>query len=321
MRPPEKADEHRNPVRFQPFPRFSKTSGVPVELPGTPLDPMRTPAADTPLAENHPAALTPPPRTPRVDDEPILGIPLALTDYDETLDWIDATIAHHRKGYVCVAAVHTVMVCQEDPELRAAVLKADFTVPDGQPLVWAMNALGHNLPSRVYGPTLMEKACERAATTGVRMYLYGGRNQGALVQLALNMRRKFPGLQIVGGYAPPFRDLTDEEEAAVIDEINRARPDVVWVGIGVPKQEKWMARMRDRLDAPVLVGVGAAFDFHAGLVPQAPDWMQRFGLEWAYRLAHEPRRLWKRYARYNPRFVLGFARQYARHRLGLAARR
>jgi N-acetylglucosaminyldiphosphoundecaprenol N-acetyl-beta-D-mannosaminyltransferase len=207
------------------------------------------------------------------------------------------------------------MVCQEDPELRDAVVGADFTVPDGQPLVWAMNALGHDLSHRVYGPDLMERACERAARTGVRMYLYGGRNQGALVQLALNLRQRYPGLQIVGGYAPPFRELTEAEEATVADEINRSRADIVWVGIGVPKQEKWMARMRPRLEAPVLVGVGAAFDFHAGLVPQAPQWMQRLGLEWAFRLSQEPRRLWKRYARYNPLFVFGFARQYTRHQL------
>jgi N-acetylglucosaminyldiphosphoundecaprenol N-acetyl-beta-D-mannosaminyltransferase len=161
----------------------------------------------------------------------------------------------------------------------------------------------------------MARYCERAARTGTRMYLYGGRNQGALVQLALNLRRRYPGLKIVGGYAPPFRALTPEEEDAVVADINRSEADVVWVGIGQPKQEQWMARMRERLDAPVLVGVGAAFDFHAGLQPQAPDWMQAVGLEWAYRLAHEPRRLWKRYFRYNPRFVLGFAAQYLRRRL------
>jgi N-acetylglucosaminyldiphosphoundecaprenol N-acetyl-beta-D-mannosaminyltransferase len=249
-----------------------------------------------------------------VAEEHVLGVPLALTDYEETLDWMDAAIAARSKAYLCVAAVHTVMLCQEDPEMRDAVLNSDFTVPDGQPLVWAMNALGHDLPSRVYGPDLMEKACERATHTGVRMYLYGGRNQGALVQLALNLRRRFPGLQIVGGYSPPFRELTEEEEAGVAKEINRSRADIVWVGIGAPKQEKWMARMRDRLDAPVLVGVGAAFDFHAGLVPQAPAWMQRIGLEWLFRLAAEPRRLWRRYTRYNPLFVRGFALQYLRHR-------
>jgi N-acetylglucosaminyldiphosphoundecaprenol N-acetyl-beta-D-mannosaminyltransferase len=119
-------------------------------------------------------------------------------------------------------------------------------------------------------------------------------------------------VQIVGGYAPPFRPLDGEEEEAILAEINGSGADVVWVGIGVPKQEKWMAAMRHRLDAPVLVGVGAAFDFHAGLVPQAPVWMQSAGMEWAYRLSREPKRLWRRYLRYNPRFVSGFAQQYAR---------
>jgi len=244
----------------------------------------------------------------------VLGVPLALTDYERTIEWMDATIATGQRGYVCVAAVHTVMACQEDPELRAAVLGSDLTVPDGQPLVWAMNALGHDLSSRVYGPDLMARYCERAALTGARMFLYGGRNQGALVQLALNLRTRYPGLNIVGGYAPPFRALTAEEESFVLDEINRSQADVVWVGIGVPKQEKWMAAMRDRLRAPVLVGVGAAFDFHAGLVPQAPRWMQSMGLEWAYRLLQEPGRLWRRYLRYNPRFVFGFLRQWLAHR-------
>jgi N-acetylglucosaminyldiphosphoundecaprenol N-acetyl-beta-D-mannosaminyltransferase len=155
----------------------------------------------------------------------------------------------------------------------------------------------------------MARYCERSANTGTRMFLYGGRNQGALVQLALNLRRRYPGVKIVGGYSPPHRPLTAEEREAVADEINHARADVVWVGIGVPKQEKWMAQMRPRLQAPVLIGVGAAFDFHAGLVRQAPNWMQDAGLEWAYRLAHEPRRLWRRYSRYNPRFVGAFAVQ------------
>ena len=244
----------------------------------------------------------------------VLGVPLALTDYERTIEWMDATIATRQRGYICVAAVHTVMACQEDRELRDAVLGSDLTVPDGQPLVWAMNALGHDLSSRVYGPDLMARYCERAALTGARMFLYGGRNQGALVQLALNLRTAYPGLNIVGGYAPPFRPLTGEEEDFVLDEINRSQADVVWVGIGVPKQEKWMAAMRGRLRAPVLVGVGAAFDFHAGLVPQAPSWMQSMGLEWAYRLLQEPGRLWKRYLRYNPRFVAGFLRQWLAHR-------
>jgi N-acetylglucosaminyldiphosphoundecaprenol N-acetyl-beta-D-mannosaminyltransferase len=245
----------------------------------------------------------------------VLGVPLALIDYEGTLDWIDATVKARRSGYICVAATHTVMASQDDSQLRDAVLGADFTVPDGQPLVWAMNLLGHRLGDRVYGPDLMDRACERAVRSGRRMYLYGGRSQGALVQLTRNLRLRHPGLQIVGGHVPPFRDLTREEEAAAAADIQRSGAEVVWVGIGVPKQEKWMARMTPRLRSQVLVGVGAAFDFHGGLIPQAPAVLQRLGLEWAFRLAQEPRRLWRRYLRYNPRFVAGFARQWARERL------
>jgi N-acetylglucosaminyldiphosphoundecaprenol N-acetyl-beta-D-mannosaminyltransferase len=258
--------------------------------------------------------LVEPPRRPAT--ESLLGVPVALTDYERTLDWIDAAVAARSREYICVAAVHTVMAVQEDEQLRDAVLGASFTVPDGQPLVWALRALGHDMGARVYGPTLMDEACARAARTGLKMYLYGGRNQGALAQLTRTLRLRYPGLKIVGGYAPPFRPLTEAEERHVAHDINRSGADVVWVGIGVPKQEKWMARMRPRLDAPVLIGVGAAFDFHAGLVPQAPAALQRLGLEWLFRMLQEPRRLWKRYARYNPLFVFGFARQYLRHRTG-----
>jgi N-acetylglucosaminyldiphosphoundecaprenol N-acetyl-beta-D-mannosaminyltransferase len=269
--------------------------------------PAQTP---TPSSDTAPAAAAEPSLPPAVD---VLGVPLALTDYERTMDWMDATIAAGEKGYVCVAAVHTVMACQEDDELLAAVLGSSLTVPDGQPLVWAMNALGHDLSHRVYGPDLMALSCERAARTGTRMFLYGGRDDEALALLRMRLVGRYPGLNIVGGHAPPYRPLTSEEEDAVVAEINASGADVVWVGIGVPKQEKWMAAMRDRLEAPVLIGVGAAFDFHAGLVPQAPRVMQRMGLEWAYRLSREPRRLWKRYLRYNPRFVVGFLRQWLRH--------
>jgi N-acetylglucosaminyldiphosphoundecaprenol N-acetyl-beta-D-mannosaminyltransferase len=252
------------------------------------------------------ALVTPP---ARLQTGSVLGVPLALTDYEETLAWMDAMVASRAKGYVTAAAVHLVMVAQEDPETRAAVLGAALAVPDGQPLVWALNALGHHGATRVYGPTLMARYCERAAANGTRMYLYGGRNQGALVELTLSLRRRYPGVQIVGGYSPPYRDLTRKEEEWVARDINRSRAEVVWVGTGQPKQERWMAQMRDRLDAPLLIGVGAAFDFHAGLIPQAPEWMQHWGLEWTFRLAHEPRRLWRRYARYNPRFVAAFTKQ------------
>lgn len=244
--------------------------------------------------------------------ELVLGIPLSVTDYESTLDWIDAMVAARARGYVCVSAVHTVMAAQEDVELRAAVLGADLVVPDGQPLVWALNALGHSLDSRVYGPDLMWKACARAAARGTSFYLYGGRTPDALDELVTRLRTAHPGLRIVGTHCPPFRALTTVEQAAVVADIEASGADVVWVGIGVPKQEKWMAALRPRLSAPVLVGVGAAFDFHAGLVPQAPAWMQARGLEWLFRLKQEPRRLWKRYLRHNPAFVIGFLRQYGR---------
>jgi N-acetylglucosaminyldiphosphoundecaprenol N-acetyl-beta-D-mannosaminyltransferase len=263
-----------------------------------------------PLTGGRVAAAPSPPPTAQV-----LGVALALTDYEGTLDWIDAMAASRRPGYICVAATHTIMASQDDADLRAAVLGADFTVPDGQPLVWALNLLGHRLGDRVYGPDLMDRACARGAHTGRRMYLYGGRDQGTLVQLARNLRLRHPGLRIVGGHVPPYRELTPDEEAAVAADIQRSGAEVVWVGIGVPRQEKWMARMTPRLRSHVLIGVGAAFDFHSGLIPQAPSQLQKLGLEWAFRLAQEPRRLWRRYLRYNPRFVAGFARQLARERL------
>ena len=245
----------------------------------------------------------------------VVGVPLALTDYEGTMDWMDAVVAAREKATLAAAAVHLVMVAREDPKTAEAVAATSLVVPDGQPLVWALRALGHDA-SRVYGPDLMAKYCERSARTGTRMYLYGGRNQGALVELALRLRRRFPGLRIVGGYSPPYRPLTADERDWVARDIERSGADVVWVGTGQPKQEIWMHEMRDQLSAPLLVGVGAAFDFHAGLVPQAPLWMQRTSLEWAFRLAQEPRRLWRRYARYNPRFVAHFARQFVAARTG-----
>jgi N-acetylglucosaminyldiphosphoundecaprenol N-acetyl-beta-D-mannosaminyltransferase len=246
----------------------------------------------------------------------ILGIPIAMTDYDGAMAAMDEMVARRQRGYVIAAAVHVVMVGRDDPEVREALLRSTLTVPDGMPVVWAANLLGEDLPDRVYGPELMRRYNDRCAEVGHRVWLYGGRDQGSLIELALSMRRRHPGIQIVGGYSPPFRDLTGEEEDAIVEQINEARPDVLWVGIGVPKQEKWMARMRERLDVPVMCGVGAAFDFHAGRVSQAPDWMQERGLEWTYRIAQEPRRLLPRYLYYNPRFLAGMARQLLRERSG-----
>jgi N-acetylglucosaminyldiphosphoundecaprenol N-acetyl-beta-D-mannosaminyltransferase len=244
----------------------------------------------------------------------ILGMPMALTDYAGTMDVMDEMVERGHRGWVCAAAVHSVMVAQHDPLMRHALEAATITVPDGMPIVWAANMLGENLPNRVYGPELMQRYCERSAERGHRIWLYGGRDQGVLVQLALNLRRAHPGIEIVGGYSPPFRPLSKQEEDDLVEQINRDRPDVLWVGIGVPKQEKWMVHMRDRVEVPVMCAVGAAFDFHAKRVSQAPRWMQERGLEWTYRIVQEPRRLLPRYLYTNPAFMLAFARQYLRGR-------
>jgi N-acetylglucosaminyldiphosphoundecaprenol N-acetyl-beta-D-mannosaminyltransferase len=249
----------------------------------------------------------------------ILGTRIAMTDYERAMDAMDQMIERQERGYVVAAAVHAVMVGHDDQEMREALAGSTLTVPDGMPIVWAANWLGEELPDRVYGPELMRRYNDRCAEKGHRVWLYGGRDQGSLVQLALAMRRRHPGIKIVGGYSPPFRALTGEEEDAIVEQVNETRPDVLWVGIGVPKQEKWMARMRDRLDVPVMCGVGAAFDLHAGRVSQAPDWMQERGLEWTYRIAQEPRRLLPRYLYYNPRFLAAIARQLVRERGGASA--
>ena len=212
--------------------------------------PMET--APTHIFEHRPGAAL----TAAIRTREILGIPMAMTDYSGAMDVMDAMVDRHERGWVCAAAVHSVMVAQDDPGMRTALTDSVITVPDGMPVVWAANLLGENLPNRVYGPELMQRYCARSAERGLRVWLYGGRDQGALVQLALTLRQKHPGIKIVGGYSPPFRSLSSEEDDNIAEQINRDRPDVIWVGIGVPKQEKWMVRMRDRLDAPVMCAVG-----------------------------------------------------------------
>jgi len=242
----------------------------------------------------------------------LLGVPFALTDYAEAVTAIDGMIERRERGYVCALAVHAVMTSRTDPELAAALRAATLCVPDGRPLVWALNALGERLTDRVYGPELMARSCRRAAEAGHRVWLYGGSGESAVEALERSLRARYPGIDIAGRHARPRLPLSADEAREVAERIDGAAADVVFVGLGAPTQEKWMAHMRPRLEAPVLIGVGAAFDFLAGLKKQAPDWMQRRGLEWLFRLSQEPVRLLPRYARHNPAFVAAFARQYVR---------
>jgi N-acetylglucosaminyldiphosphoundecaprenol N-acetyl-beta-D-mannosaminyltransferase len=211
-------------------------------------------------------------------------------------------VAQRRKGYVCVTGVHGVMESQQDPAFRAILNRAFLVTPDGMPMVWAGRLAGHRDMDRVYGPDLMLDVFQWSQTSGATHFLYGGAD-GVAPLLKQRLEARFPGVRIVGSYTPPFRPLTPEESAALTAQVAAAKPDFFWVGLSTPKQERFMAENLDRLDATVMLGVGAAFDFHAGLVSQAPRWIQRSGFEWFYRMCADPKRLWRRYLKNNPRFL------------------
>ena len=237
--------------------------------------------------------------SPRVN---ILGVGVSAIDMAMALEVIEGWIISREPHYICVTGVHGVMESQRDEDLRRIHNQAGLVTPDGMPLVWLSRLKGFRHVDRVYGPDLMLALCERSVTRGYRHFFYGGA-KGVPEQLAESLQRRFPGLQVVGTFSPPFRPLTPEEDREVVRMINEANPDIVWIGLSTPKQERWMASHVDRLTAPVLIGVGAAFDFHTGRKPQAPRWMQRAGLEWLFRLLTEPRRLWRRYLINNPLFI------------------
>jgi N-acetylglucosaminyldiphosphoundecaprenol N-acetyl-beta-D-mannosaminyltransferase len=251
------------------------------------------------------------PELPRVD---VLGVGVCAINLTDALAAIENWIATREQHYVCITGVHGVMECQRDDALRRIHNGAGLVTPDGMPLVWLGRWQGHKHMDRVYGPDLMLACCARAMARGDRHFLYGG-GEGVAERLKARLQRRFPGLDVVGTYTPGFAPLTTAEDAEIVDRINGADPDIVWVGLSTPKQERWMAEHVGRIRAPVLIGVGAAFDFHAGLKRQAPRWMQRSGLEWLFRLATEPRRLWRRYLRNNPAFVWRVLLQLTRARL------
>jgi N-acetylglucosaminyldiphosphoundecaprenol N-acetyl-beta-D-mannosaminyltransferase len=233
----------------------------------------------------------------------VLGVSVDAVRIDDVCAILEQWIRQRRRcHFVAVTGMHGVMEAQQDPSFRAVLNSADLVVPDGMPLVWLGRLRGLELRRRVYGPELMLAVCQQTTARGWRHFLLGG-EPGVPDRLAAALKRMFPGLQIVGTYSPPFRPLTEGEDKELIAAINRTSPDVVWVGLSTPKQERWMFQHRDRLNAAVLLGVGAAFDIHSGSKRQAPKWMREGGFEWLFRLFQEPRRLWRRYLIYGPRFV------------------
>ena len=239
----------------------------------------------------------------------VLGVGISVLNLRTAVDAIAAAVRDRRKGYICVTGVHGVMEAQDDEAFQKILNGAFLCTPDGMPMVWAGKLAGHREMSRVYGPDLMLDVCAWSEASGCRHFFYGGAD-GVAELLAQKLKTKFPKLVVAGTFTPPFRRLNADEEKQLQEQIRATKPDILWVGLSTPKQEKFMAEYLPKLDVTLMVGVGAAFDFHSGRVRQAPCWMQRCGLEWLYRLGSEPRRLWRRYCRNNPRFVLNFLGQW-----------
>lgn len=238
----------------------------------------------------------------------VLGVGISVLNLQTAVDGIADAVKARRKGYICVTGVHGVMEAQDDPGFKTILNQAFLCTPDGMPMVWAGKLNRQAEMNRVYGPDLMLEVCAWSEKSGCRHFFYGGAD-GVAELLVEKLRAKFPGLMVAGTFTPPFRALNAEEEKKLQEHIRVSRPDILWVGLSTPKQEKFMAEYLPKLDVTLMVGVGAAFDFHSGRVRQAPRWMQRSGLEWFYRLCCEPRRLAKRYLRNNPLFVLKFSAQ------------
>jgi len=232
----------------------------------------------------------------------ICGVPISSVNIDHACEVVDQWIIERKKAYVCVAPVSTIVDSQLDNDYKQVLNGADMITPDGMPLVWVAKFMGNREVERTYGPDLMMALCGKGQDQGRKHYLYGG-TESTCSLLRNVLKRKFPNISILGHYAPPFRPQHTQEDEQVIEQINRANPDILWVGLGSPKQDFWMQEHRERLNVPVIIGVGAAFDFIAGVKKQAPRWMQRSGLEWFFRLCSEPKRLWKRYLVGNIRFV------------------
>ncbi|GAB2886716.1 WecB/TagA/CpsF family glycosyltransferase [Uliginosibacterium flavum] len=237
----------------------------------------------------------------------VLKAPIDVLSWELALARITAWAAARESRVVCITNAHSVVTASQDAAFGTVLAEADMVTPDGAPVAWMMRKLGHAGQARINGPDLMWKYCEQAALRGEAIYLYGGMPE-TLSRLQAVLGERFPGLKIAGAYSPPYRALTVEEDEAAVHAINSSGAGTVWVSLGCPKQEAWMAAHRGRIHA-VMIGVGAAFDYHAGTIQRAPLWMQRNGLEWLHRLCSEPGRLWKRYLVTNTLFVIGAVRQ------------
>lgn len=223
----------------------------------------------------------------------ILGVRFSLPSYSDVLEGILEWREQDDRRYITMTPPYSVLMCHRDSVLRRSTDGAALTLPDGVGIILAARLLGYPHHGRVTGPTLMLKLCDRGREYGMRHFFYGGAS-GVAEILAERLTARFPGLAVAGTCCPPFRALSPEEDTEIVRQINEARADIVWVGLGSPKQEKWMADHVGRIDAPAMIGVGAAFDFHSGQVKWAPAWMRKMGIEWAYRLGTEPGRMWRR---------------------------
>lgn len=237
----------------------------------------------------------------------VLNVQISALNMALATETIEGWISDQDKNYVCICTVHTVMECQRNLQMMNIVNSAGMRTPDGMPLVWLSRRAGRSDVSRVYGPDLMMELARRSTDTGHSHFFYGGAPDVA-EELAVRLKRQFPGLKVAGTHTPPMQMVGEIETQDVIDKINESGADIVWCGLGTPKQDFWVANHRNLLQAPVLIAVGAAFDFHTGRVKQAPTWMQRNGFEWLFRLSQDPKRLWRRYILDNARFVLLMAR-------------
>jgi N-acetylglucosaminyldiphosphoundecaprenol N-acetyl-beta-D-mannosaminyltransferase len=248
---------------------------------------------------SHPSLFPTAPQGERVN---ILGVGVSALNMEAALRETELLLDRGQQGYICVTGVHGIMEAQSDEGFRGILNRSFLTTPDGMPTVWLGRMQGFKHMSRVYGPDYMLGVCERSVTKGYRHFLYGGK-AGVAEELRAALLRKFPGLQIVGTYTPPFRPLSTEEENDLRFQLEASQADVLWCGLSTPKQERFMAAYSQRMPVKLMVGVGAAFDLLSGNLSEAPDWMKKAGLQWLYRLIKEPGRLWRRYLLNNPKFT------------------